>query len=300
MSEKTDRKNTGKMNREERKIAETTGKFTMAIQDGQQVDQISWLEGRILVSNQRLILVGDNGRLAVEFSDITGLSGHEDYDRSLTALSQYMRIELNNDTVVVVPKDYASFREQFYTASLDGDTVRCKHPAVSGGVVQDVTWQSARLGIDTDQLIVTLNDGTRATLELDEITDSTITRQVISGAERKVICVSHSDNNTMIETHIAVPQRTCMFAQSLLKQGEQRTQTDIDLTRTEQEVLLALHSGVDSFDIPEFIGTDVQTAEETFDRLREYGVIDRVRTRQEVELNSSGRNIVSESLTERE
>ena len=296
MSSKADRAETRVINQTENKISDTTGKFTVAVKNGTQVDQVSWLEGRIILSDQRLILLGDSGQLAIDFSDITGLSGQKQPDRSLAALSDYMRVELGSDVVIIVPEKYESFRERFFTTTLEGETVRCKHPAVSGGVVQTANWETARLGIDANHVVVTLNDGTQATLEFEELSDTAVTKQTINGAERTVIHVSHLSDKTMVETHIAVPQRARVFAQSLFKQAERRSQTDIELTRTEQEVLLALHTGVRPFDIPSFVGSDVTTIEETFDQLIEYGIIDRVRMRQEVELNASGRNIAANAL----
>jgi len=104
MSSKADRAETRAINQTENKISDTTGKFTVAVKNGTQVDQVSWLEGRIILSDQRLILLGDSGQLAIDFSDITGLSGQKQPDRSLAALSDYMRVELGSDVVIIVPE----------------------------------------------------------------------------------------------------------------------------------------------------------------------------------------------------
>lgn len=106
------------------------------------------------------------------------------------------------------------------------------------------------------------------------------------------------EDNSTVKTQLTASERTCMFIQSFLAQGAQRSHTDIDLTELEQEMSLALHSGVRPFDIPELIGADVGTVEDAFDRLVAQGIVDRVRVRQEVELNATGRNIVADAFSE--
>lgn len=282
----------------EHTITDTTGRFTMAVQDGQQVAEISWLEGRIILSNQSLYLIGETGKLSVGFSEITTLSGQTEPAQTSGGLSKYVRIEYGNDVLIVSPADYDTFRKGLYTATIDGETINCKHPAVRGGVVQAVSWTKARVSVREHQLVMTLNDGTQARVELSEISNVTLRQLTINEAERQVICVSHIEDNSTVKTQLTASERTCMFIQSFLAQGAQRSHTDIDLTELEQELLLALHSGVRPFDIPEFIGADVETVEDAFDRLVAQGIVDRVRVRQEVELNATGRNIVADAFSE--
>jgi helix-turn-helix protein len=61
---------------------------------------------------------------------------------------------------------------------------------------------------------------------------------------------------------------------------------------------MALYSGVSPFEIPSFLGMDVDDVEETFERLVELEVVEEVRIRREVALNSRGRNIASEAMNE--
>ncbi len=89
-----------------------------------------------------------------------------------------------------------------------------------------------------------------------------------------------------------------MFVQSFLKEGERRSEANVDLDPSEKEVLMALYSGVSPFEIPAFIGQDVDRVEETFEKLIELDIVDEVRTRHEVTLNSRGRNIASEAMNE--
>jgi helix-turn-helix protein len=62
---------------------------------------------------------------------------------------------------------------------------------------------------------------------------------------------------------------------------------------------MALHSGVSPFDIPEFVGADVERVEEIFDDLVEYDVIQVERERTEVALTAQGRQVAGEAIGDR-
>ena len=47
-------------------------------------------------------------------------------------------------------------------------------------------------------------------------------------------------------------------------------------------MLVALYSGVSPFEVPDFVGMDVEAVEETFDSLVEKGVLTEKRVRREV------------------
>jgi helix-turn-helix protein len=61
---------------------------------------------------------------------------------------------------------------------------------------------------------------------------------------------------------------------------------------------MALYSGVSPFQIPEFVGLDVEEVEETFDQLIEQGILEKQRVRREVQLKARGRHIASEATDE--
>jgi len=63
-------------------------------------------------------------------------------------------------------------------------------------------------------------------------------------------------------------------------------------------VLMALYSGVSPFDIPAFLGIEVDQVEELFVRLIDHDVLDEVRIRHEVELNARGRSIAADAIDE--
>jgi helix-turn-helix protein len=72
----------------------------------------------------------------------------------------------------------------------------------------------------------------------------------------------------------------------------------VALGPVEEQVVMALHSGVSPFDIPGFVDAEVAEVEEIFDRLIELEVIEVVRERTEVEMTAQGRSVAGESMGE--
>lgn len=286
------------MGDEEYQIADAKGRFTIAVKDGRKLNNISWESGRILLSNKRLILAGNDGKRTIRLSDVTGLSGREDATQSIAAMSNYLSVKVGDDVIIIAPNDHEAFKTAFFTAMLGETVIKAKHPAVEGGVVQDSPWEKARLAVEPESLLVTLESGTLVELELDEISEIDTEQRTVDGGKRTVIEVSHVEGTTNVETHLTGTARTCIFAQAFLKEGERRSETNVDLAPAEEEVLMALYSGVSPFSIPEFIGQDVEAVEETFEKLIELDIVDKVRERREVTLNSRGRNIASEAMGE--
>ena len=286
------------MSEGEYKIADTKGRFAMAVKDGRQLNNVDWSQGRILLSNRRLILAGNDGKRTIALSDISGLSGRQDASQSIAAASNYLALKLGEDVMLVSAADHEEFKTAFFKAVLDENIVKAKHPAVDGGVVQDTSWEKARLKVEEDAIATALQSGKFVELELEEISEISTEQRTVGGTERTVIQVSHVEGQTSVETHLTGAQRTCVFVQSFLKEGERRSEANVDLAPSEKEVLMALYSGVSPFEIPAFIGQDVDKVEETFEKLIELDIVDEVRTRHEVTLNSRGRNIASEAMNE--
>lgn len=286
------------MSEGEYKIADTKGRFTMAVKEGRQLNDVSWSEGRILLSNRRLILAGNEGKKTIALSDITGLGGREDASTAIASVSNYLSLRIDEDVMLIATSDHDEFKTAFFKAMLDENIVKVKHPAVEGGVVTDEQWEKARLKVEQESIATALESGKFVELELEEISEINTERRDMGGNERVVVQVSHVEGATSVETHVTGKDRDCKFVKSFLKEGERRSEANVELDSSEKEVLMALYSGVSPFEIPAFVGQDVEDVEETFERLIELDIVDEVRTRREVTLNSRGRNIASEAMNE--
>lgn len=283
------------------KIADTTGRFAVAVRDGRPINDVSWTPGRILLSNCRLLLAGEDAKRTIPLSELESLGGRHDANQSIAQVSGYVSFDLGEQVLLITASDHESFERSIYEALLNQQTLRAKHPAVAGGVVQDeVEWEQARVKVDENGLNAALEAGAFVQFDLDEISGMETTERTVDGEKQPVVQVSHTDDEgTTVETHLAGPPRRCEFVESWLRKGVERNRANVDLSEHEREVLMALYSGVSPFDIPAFLDMDVDTVEQTFERLIDLDVVEEVRIRREVSLNTRGRNIASEAMNDK-
>ncbi len=283
----------------EYKIADVQARFAVAVREGRPVNDVSWTPGRVLLSNRRLILASNDGKRTIPLSKLQGLGGRHDANQAITRVSNYVSFDLGQQVLIVAANDHEAFERDVYRALLDQRTVLAKHPAVAGGVVQDTEWEQARVKIDENGLNAATESGAFVHFDLDDISGLDTSQRTVQGEKKPIIEVSHTDGDgTSIETHIAGEPQRVRFVTACLKKGEERSSTNVDLTNQDREVLMALYSGVSPFEIPGFLGLDVDTVEEIFEKLIEVEVVEQVRVRREVSLNSRGRNIASEAMNE--
>lgn len=282
----------------ERKVADTRGRFTRAVVDGRAVNDADWTKGRIILSNRRLVLVGNAGKRTIPLAGIDGLEGRTDASQALARVSGYVSIQYENDVYAVTAEDHEAFRTDLFRAMLDQRVVRVKHPAVEGGVVTGAEWEAARVKITEDAISIALRSGTFVEVDLNDVGRLATAEQVVDDEEREVLKAEHSIDGTSVETHLTGSVRQVAALKSLLREGEDRSKADIDLDESEREVLMALYSGVSPFEVPNFLGMDIDRVEETYEELVELEVLEEVRVRREVTLKSRGRNIASEAMNE--
>lgn len=280
---------------QEHQILETHGRFTVARRDNQELSELSWSKGRICLSNRRVVLITDTGKKTIPLTNIVGLSGGK---ASIGVLSEYLKIRMSDDTVVVSADDHSKFKTSLYSTLLESTVLRVKHPAVAGGVIKDTSWKQARLSVALDSLTASLQDGERIEFTLTDITSVQTEERAVDSEPTEVIAVSHSVDGGAVETYLTGSPRLRMFSKAFLKHGERDGAIDVELDPYEKEILMALYSGVSPFKIPEFVGMDIDDVETIYDRLIELGVLDQVRVRSDVTLTPSGRALTSDSVND--
>jgi helix-turn-helix protein len=279
-------------------LADQTGRFAQVVVDGEKVPDLAWQAGRLLLSNKRLVLVSPDGKKTIALSKIRSISGRQDVNRTLAQVSSYLSIQVGSDVILVSPQDQPAFEQALFSAILDQQVVLAKHPAKEGGVVQDTNWETGRLKIEPREVDLAIATGRFVEIHIDDVGTVTEVEQTVKGEERAVLEVEHTEQTTAVQTNITGTRRHVAVLASLLRKGEAKNTTDVDLSDEETEVLMALYSGVSPFQIPEFTGMDVDTVEETYAGLQEAGILEEVRTRREVSLKARGRHIASEAMGE--
>ncbi|PSP55911.1 chemotaxis protein CheF1 [Halobacteriales archaeon QS_1_67_19] len=288
------------MSEGEHKISDVQGKFLQVVKNGRKLNDPDWTSGRILLSNKRLVLAGNQGKRTIPLSKITGLKGRYDVNQAVASVSDYLSVEFENNVVLIgTSVDIDEFETDLYGALLNQEMILTKHPAVEGGVVQDTEWEKARVKITDGLVNVAIASGTFVGIELDDIGSVERATRTVQGEQRTVLEVEHTQGDTSVQTYISGQTRRCALLESLFLKGERKNEGGVELNEVEKEVLMALYSGVSPFEIPDFIGMDVDEVEEIFERLIEVDVLEEVRRRREVSLKTRGRNIASESINEK-
>ncbi|MFC3476249.1 chemotaxis protein CheF1 [Halobacterium litoreum] len=288
------------MSESEYKVADGAGKFLQAVKDGRRLKDAEWTNGRILLSNKRIVLAGNDGKRNLPLSEIASLSGRYDVNQTVAQVSDYVSIQMNNESVVLLSlgENTEQFESKLYGALLDQTEMLVKHPAVQGGVVQDESFERARIKVDEDQLSVAMSNGSFVSVELDDVGSAEAASLEVQGEKSPVLKVEHTVDDTSVQTYFSSDSHTCSILESLLSKEARKSQGSVDLSETEKRVLMALYSGVSSFEIPDFLGMDVDEVESIFERLVEVDVLEEVRKRREVSMKTRGRNIASEAINE--
>jgi len=289
------------MSESEYKIADGSGKFLQAVKDGRRMKDAQWSNGRILLSNKRIVLAGNDGKRNLPLSEVQSLSGRYDVNQTVAQVGDYVSIRMSNESVVLVSlgDNTETFESKLYGALLDQTELQVKHPAVKGGVVTDEEFERARIKVDEEELSVAMSNGSFVSVELDDVGSAEAASLDVGGEKKPVLKVEHTvDQDTSVQTYFATDTHTASILESLLTKEAEKSQGSVELSETEKRVLMALYSGVSSFEIPDFLGMDVDEVEEIFERLIEVDVLEEVRKRREVTMKTRGRNIASEAINE--
>jgi helix-turn-helix protein len=285
------------MSDSEKKITDTQGQFMQVMESGRQLDDAQWHSSRIVLTNQRLVLISES-KMTVPLESVQSIGGRYDINQRAAGVASYLALDLGDDVVLVSAAEHDEFETDFFHACLNGEILFAKHPAVEGGVVQSTEWAKARIKITDADIRLALSDGGLVTIDRDDIGEVEEDERVVSGEERTVVEVEHSEDDISVETHLSGEDYDISVLKQVLEEGVERNRADIDLGPVEKQVVMALHSGVSPFDIPEFVGSDVEEIEEIYDRLIELDVIEVVRERTEVDMTAQGRSIAGESMGE--
>jgi len=289
------------MSESEYKIADGSGKFLQAVKDGRRMKDAQWSNGRILLSNKRIVLAGNDGKRNLPLSEVQSLSGRYDVNQTVAQVGDYVSIRMSNESVVLVSlgDNTETFESKLYGALLDQTELQVKHPAVKGGVVTDEEFERARIKVDEEELSVAMSNGSFVSVELDDVGSAEAASLDVGGEKKPVLKVEHTvDQDTSVQTYFATDTHTASILESLLTKEAEKSQGSVELSETEKRVLMALYSGVSSFEIPDFLGMDVDEVEEIFERLIEVDILEEVRKRREVTMKTRGRNIASEAINE--
>ena len=288
------------MSEGEQKLVDTQGDYLYAVRDGEAVPDAGWRSCRIVLTNERLVLSTSDNRQAIPHSQILVPDEDESVVPDEIDTMGATALKIGTNVILVDAQQLDDFASEYCRAALHDEVILVKYPAIIGGVVQDdASWSKARFRLDDDQINLGLPDGERVSFPIDDVgTVETSTGQV-AGENREIVQVEHTDDDgRSVETHFSGVEWHPKALSALLQATIERRQDEYELDDIENQVLMALYSGVSPFEMADFVGIEVETVEEIYQKLIEAGAVDKVRERTEVTLNAKGRNLASEAMNE--
>jgi helix-turn-helix protein len=285
------------MSDSEKKIADVQGRFMQVVESGHRLDDATWESCRIVLTDKRLVLIA-GGKMTIPLADLDEIGERYDVNQAAAGVASYIGLSVGEDVVLVSAAEHDEFETDFYHACLNGEILYAKHPAVEGGVVQSTEWTKARIKITDDDIRFALADGGHVTVDRDDIGEVELDERQAVGDERTIIEVEHSEDEISVQTYVTGDEHDLSVLEEVLVEGVERNRADLDLGPTEEQVVMALHSGVSPFEIPDFVGADVEEIEAIYDRLIELDVIEVVRERTEVEMTAQGRSVAGQTMGE--
>lgn len=297
------------MSKSEKKVADITGKFIHPLIRGStQRKDASWTNGRIILSNKNIWLITSDKKQKIPLESLKKIGESFDLNQSIVRTTNYVSLVYEREgerrvSLVSSSNDdsLSEIRDSLYNVLLNGTIVYLKHPVKRGGVIQDTAdWQKAQTALSSESVRFATEDGDIIKVELDEVQNIEAEEKTVKGDRRKVLVVDHAESDgTTVVSHIYAPPREISALKGFIgAEFEEEVESDIELSDRDRQVLTALYSGVSPFDIPDFIGADVDEVEDIYEELIELGVLNEVRKRREVTLTTRGRNLASKSIGE--
>jgi helix-turn-helix protein len=288
------------MSEGEQKLVDTAGDYLYAVRDGEPVDSPDWRSCRIVLTDERLVLSTNSGKQAIPHAKITVPAEGESIVPDAHADEQATPLRIGGNVILVDSRDVDDFEQEYCRAALHDEVILVKYPAIVGGVVQeDAAWSKARFRLEDDHIALGLPGNETVSFPIEDVgTIETATQQVMDES-RRVVKVEHTDEqDRSVETHFSGMEWHLRALSSLLRTAIEERADDYELTPVENQVLMALYSGVSPFEMADFVGISVDEVEEIYQKLLDVGAVDKVRERTEVTLNAEGRNLASEAMNE--
>jgi len=286
------------MSGDEQKLLDASGDYRYAVRQGEPAAGAQWQTCRLVMTNRRLILATSDGKQTlphgnIELLDAADLPDEVDPDGATP-------LRIGENVVLVDVADVADFDREYCRATLHGEVILANSPAVVGGVVQDdAAWRKSRFRLADDAITLEFPDGEAVSFEIADVGTVETERKSVMGEERTVLEVEHTDaEDRSVESHLSGMERHTRALQSLFETVIESREGDYELSEVENQVLMALYSGVSPFEMADFVGIPVDEVEEIYQHLLDVGAVDAVRTRTEVTLNAQGRNMASEAMNE--
>ena len=286
------------MSGDENKALDASGDFQYVVRGGEPVADPRWQSCRLIVTNKRVVLATNNNKQPIPHANISLPDDPEsavpgDVPPGATVLS------VGDNVLLVDATNVSDFAFEYRRATLQGEVILARSPAVVGGVIQDdAEWSKARFRLDDEEVRLQFPGGDSTVFDIDDVGTIETSQSTVLGDQRAVVEVEHTDEEgRSVETHFSGLAHHTDALAALFGAVIEEREDDYELSEMESQVLMALYSGVSPFEMADFVGTTPDDVEAIYQKLLDVGAVDKVRTRTEVSLNAQGRNMASEAMS---
>jgi hypothetical protein len=254
-------------------------------------------------------MISKNKKKKISLARIFDVGGRFDIcDNLRTApfylLVRHFGVEKENIISVLTSskrEEFEEFKQSLTEILLNKKIVLVKYPVKKGGVVQsNVTWEKGQIGIKGTKIRIVTESGKMAKIDLDKIQLVKKDKREVDGELKNILDLQFSEEEDemefSVECYIHAKASILNILHNFIFGSFDRVTADISLSESEKQIIMSLYTGVSPFEIPNFIGMDVDEVESIFDRLIELEVLKEVRKRKEVILTTRGKNLASEAL----
>ncbi|OUJ18502.1 Chemotaxis system protein containing CheF-like and HTH domain, archaellum-associated [Methanonatronarchaeum thermophilum] len=297
------------MGSSEKKLFDMIGGYIHPLIKGntRRVDA-KWVKGKIILTNKNLWLVNKKGRKKIKLKSMKEIGGQFNLNQEVLKQGDYVGIVYKKNgerTVSLITSMKDSELKKFKRILLkyfaDNKIVVVKDPVKKGGVLQDDTkWKKAKTTLKKQSMHFVDEDGNILNLNLENVQNISMEFKDFKGEEKDTLVIERiNDEGVSVVSYIYAPKVTLSVINNFIKESfEKHVKSEIELDQKEKEIIMALYSGISPFDIPDFIGVDVDKVEEIYERLVEINALNEIRKRREVELTTRGRNLASKVMGE--
>ncbi|MFC7142064.1 CheF family chemotaxis protein [Halosimplex aquaticum] len=209
------------------------------------------VKGRILLSEKRLVLAGDEGKVTIPLTSIFDIAvGHvpdglgEFFSSTVTIAFErsgkrmVAAVEADDDKI-------EKFTTVLFKAVLNGTDVTVKHPARVGGRVTDESFVPAKLFLKPEAVRFRRADDT-VDIDLSTVNDFDRLTREINGTEQPVLAVRHLDGGqaTLSLAAMDSPRKMSILGRFLrLEYSDLMADLeDVSLSEEQVELLVAVYS----------------------------------------------------------
>ena len=283
--------------------------------------QANWVQCKVVLTYGGIWLMYGNNKKGIPLAMIASL-GREIPKKQLgTSVSDYIAVTYvseNKEITVAITgqsSQLKKLKKYIMFLRLNKKPVYVLHPAKVGGVIKDgAVWAKGLLNIAwtpggaADKLVIQRKEGNVEIL-MNNIEMVQTESPNIGGKVQQIANIKYSDSENTYNTFILSGIQNSLIEyinDHLREQGvisshasdsATDSSSDAAIAETEEEILVALYSGVSALEVPSFMeGMDVDQVELIYDKLISYGLVELIRLRKDVKLTPKGRNIVNKKM----